>query len=167
MRSIIITGGGRGIGAATSLLAAARGYGVVVDYTSDAEAASRTVAEITGAGGRAIAHRADVSRHEDVVALFDAACSEFGSVDALVNNATIIGPYGRLDGDDPAAPGLILTDMQRERTDIDVDERAAGLPIGRAGRVEEVAESILWLLSDSASYVAGAVLAVAGGVPVR
>ena len=96
-RVAIITGGGRGIGAATARLAAARGYAVCVNYQRN-EAAAREVAEaITAAGGRAIAVAADVSNEGDVVRLFETVDWELGTVTALVNNAGILERQMRVD----------------------------------------------------------------------
>ncbi|MGZ5088285.1 MAG: SDR family oxidoreductase [Usitatibacter sp.] len=94
---MIVTGGGRGIGAATARLAAQRGYAVCVNYLRRREAADAVVAEITGAGGRAVAIAGDVSREADVVRLFDTAQEKLGALTALVNNAGILERQMRLD----------------------------------------------------------------------
>jgi len=86
-RVAIITGGGRGIGAAAAKLAAARGYAVCVNYRQNHEAASRVVADIEAAGGRAVAIAADVSVESEIVRLFGAATAALGPVTALVNSA--------------------------------------------------------------------------------
>lgn len=96
-RTLIVTGAGRGIGAATALLAGAGGDRVVVNFAADAASAARVVDEIERTGAEAIAVRADVSRESDVVALFDAAERRFGRVDALVNNAGVPGRIGRVE----------------------------------------------------------------------
>lgn len=95
--TLIVTGGGRGIGAATARLAAQRGYTVCVNYLRDAQAAAQVVADIEAAGGKAIAVQADVASESDVVRLFDRA-AQLGPVTALVNNAGILELQGRLDG---------------------------------------------------------------------
>ena len=95
--TMIVTGGSRGIGAATARLAAERGYAVAVNYVRHAEAAEQVVREIVDGGGRALAIAGDVAREADVVALFDAAARELGPVTALVNNAGILERQGRLD----------------------------------------------------------------------
>ena len=77
-KTIVITGGSGGIGAATARLAAARGWTVAFNYAGNTEGADRTVAEIKAAGGQAVALKGDVSVEEDVVALFDAAADAFG-----------------------------------------------------------------------------------------
>ena len=93
----IVTGGGRGIGAATSRLAAERGYAVCVNFLRNREAADALVAQIRNGGGRALAVAGDVAREADVIRLFDAAQAEFGPVTALVNNAGILERQTRLD----------------------------------------------------------------------
>ena len=243
---MMITGGGRGIGAATARLAAARGYAVCVNYQRDAEAAERVVAEIADAGGKAVAVQADVAREDDVERLFAASDRELGPLTALVNNAGVTGRISRLDEADTdvirravdinvtgailcaraavrristrhggpgggivnissvaaalgspgeyvwyaatkgaidsltvglckelaedgirvnaVAPGLIKTEIHAASGLPDRAERLAHLvPMGRAGESEEVAEAVLWLLSDAASYVTGTVLRVTGG----
>src|SRR5690606_10238636 len=92
----IITGSGRGIGAATAKLAALRGYSVAVNYVSDAESARRVVDWIAGQGGRAAAFQADTSDERDVERLFAEASGRFGPVVALVNNAGVPGRIGRV-----------------------------------------------------------------------
>lgn len=87
---VIVTGGGRGIGAATSKLLALKGYLVCVNYRSNAESADATVIEINELGGRAFSFQADVSNESDVIALFDATERMFGSVTHLVNNAGVL-----------------------------------------------------------------------------
>jgi NAD(P)-dependent dehydrogenase (short-subunit alcohol dehydrogenase family) len=94
---VIVTGGGRGIGAATARLAAERGYAVCVNYKSDAAAAGEVVAQARKAGAKAIAVQGDVAKEADVVRLFDAAVAELGPVTALVNNAGILERQCRLD----------------------------------------------------------------------
>jgi NAD(P)-dependent dehydrogenase (short-subunit alcohol dehydrogenase family) len=93
----IVTGGGRGIGAATARLAAERGYAVCVNYRANGAAAESVAAAARAAGARAIAVQADVAREADVVRLFDTAAAELGPITALVNNAGILERQGRLD----------------------------------------------------------------------
>ena len=87
---IVITGGSRGIGAATAVLAAQRGYRVVISYRQNRDAADAVVRAIAGAGGDGIAVPADVAVEADVVRLFEAVDARFGRLDALVNNAGIL-----------------------------------------------------------------------------
>lgn len=106
--TVVVTGGGRGIGAAVSRLAAAAGYAVAVNYASD-EASARAVAEaIVRAGGRAAAIGADVADEKDVLRLFDTAERELGPLAALVNNAAITGGMSRLDELDAAVLTRVL-----------------------------------------------------------
>ncbi len=246
MKSLIVTGGSRGIGAAVARMAARRGYAVTFSYIGNADAAEATVKAITEAGGQAQAVRGDVAREEDVLALFDAAEARFGRPTGLVNNAGIVGPYGRLDeasaegirrtldidvlgailcareavkrmstrhggsgggivnvGSMAAVlgspnefityaaakgavdsmtiglarevgkegirvncvrPGLIDTEIQViPGHGSRLDALASTPPVGRPGSADEVAESVLWLLSEAASYVTGAILNVSGG----
>lgn len=92
----LVTGGGRGIGAATCRLLAESGYAVGVNFRSDAESASRVVDDIRQQGGQAEAIQADVSRESDVIALFDALEERLGTITALVNNAGIVRPQSTL-----------------------------------------------------------------------
>ena len=243
---LIVTGGSRGIGAATAKLAASQGWDVCLTYVRDGDAATSVVEAIETAGGRAIAVQADLGRDDDIAPMFEAAEAAFGSVAGLVNNAGVTGGFARVEeltGDlvrsvfdvnvvgtmlasaeavrrmstakggsggvivnvsstatkagspgewvhyaaskgaidvftgglarevaregirvNAVAPGLILTDLHQAAGDPDRPNRMADLmPIGRAAEPEEVAEAIVWLLSEAASYVAGAVVPVAGG----
>ena len=94
---MIVTGGGRGIGAATSRLAASRGYAVCVNYLRDSDAAKSLEREITDAGGRALAVAGDVAKEADVIRVFDTAREKLGTLTALVNNAGILERQTRLD----------------------------------------------------------------------
>ena len=244
--ALLITGGSRGIGAATAKLAAARGWRVCLSYERDGDAAEAVVRAIAGAGGQAVAVRADVRREADVAALFDAAEAAFGPVMGLVNNAGVTGRIGAFADATPqtirevveinvigamlaareavrrmstarggkggaivnissgaatlgspgeyvhyaaskgavdtltlglarevaregirvnaVAPGLVVTDIHAAGGEPDRPERIAPtIPMGRAGRPEEIAEPILFLLSPAASYITGAILRVAGG----
>lgn len=99
---VIVTGGGRGIGAATCRKLAASGYSVAVNYTADEKAARATVEAIRKLGGRAEAFGADVADPGAVKALFESATSALGPLAGLVNNAGIIGVAGRIDAQEPA-----------------------------------------------------------------
>ncbi|HYE86856.1 MAG TPA: SDR family oxidoreductase [Vicinamibacterales bacterium] len=98
----IVTGGSRGIGAATAMLAASRGYAVCVNYLRNATAADAVVAAIQQAGGRAIAVQADVAVEADVMRLFEACDAGLGPLTALVNNAGILETQRRVEAMDAA-----------------------------------------------------------------
>ena len=99
---LVITGAGRGIGAATARLAGKRGYAVCVNYRHNREAAERVVQEIEADGGRAVAVAADVSVESDVVRLFSAAETHLGPLAGLVNNAGILETQMRVEDMDGA-----------------------------------------------------------------
>ena len=243
---VLITGGSRGIGAATALLAARQGYAVAVNYSANSLAADEVVHQIRQAGGQAMAVQADVSNEAQVVAMFEKIDAKFGRLSALVNNAGVVDQAARVDAmtlqrlqrmfeinvfgsflcareavkrmstryggtggsivnvssaasrlgspgqyvdyasakgaidtftlglaKEVAAegirvnavrPGIIETGIHASGGLPDrVREVAPQLPMGRAGSAEEVAESIVWLLGDGASYTTGALLDVAGG----
>ncbi|MEA2694459.1 MAG: hypothetical protein QOJ16_3846 [Acidobacteriota bacterium] len=101
-RTLLITGGSRGIGAATARLAAERGYAVCVNYRNNREAAEAVVADVEGAGARALAVAADVSVEADVVRLFTTVDAELGPLTALVNNAGILERQMRVEEMDAA-----------------------------------------------------------------
>jgi NAD(P)-dependent dehydrogenase (short-subunit alcohol dehydrogenase family) len=95
--TLIVTGGGRGIGAAIARLAARHGYAIAVNYVADEQSASSVVREIAQKDGRASAIRADVSQEREVVQIFEMAERDLGPVTALVNNAGITGGFSRLE----------------------------------------------------------------------
>ena len=99
-RVAIITGAARGIGAATALLAASRGYAVCVNYLRSEAAARGIVEKIQAGGGKAIAVAADVAKEADVVRLFETVDWELGTVTALVNNAGILERQMRVESMD-------------------------------------------------------------------
>ena len=107
-RVAIVTGAGRGIGAATAILAASRGYAVCVNYRRSADDARDVVKAIVDAGGRAVAVAADVAVEEDVVRLFETAARELGTVTALVNNAGILERQMRVEDMDAARLRRVL-----------------------------------------------------------
>ena len=243
---MLVTGGSRGIGAATALMAAARGWRVVLSYKDNAQAADAVVDQILGAGGTAIAVRADVSNEADVLRLFSTVDEQLGTLSVLINNAGMLEQQIRLDQmaldrwqrvfsanvfgsflcakqavlrmstkygghggsivnlssaasrigspnefiDYAAAkgaidsmtiglakevategirvnavrPGLIHTEIHASAGEPGrVDRAKSGVPMQRGGTAEEVAEAIMWLASEQASYVTGTLLDVTGG----
>jgi NAD(P)-dependent dehydrogenase (short-subunit alcohol dehydrogenase family) len=103
MKTILITGGTRGIGRATALLCASKGWGVALNYLRDASAADAAAEEVRAAGGRAVALQGDVAVEADVVSMFNEAESKLGRLDGVVINAGIV------------APSLQLADMDSAR----------------------------------------------------
>ena len=243
---LIVTGGGRGIGAATARLAARRGYAVCVNYLSNQAAAEAVVEEIRRGGGTAIAVAADVASERDVVRLFETVDRELGTLRALVNNAgtlekqmrleqmdarrlehvfavNAIGPFlcareavrrmstrhggtggaivnvssgaarlgspneyvdyaaskGALDtmtiglAHEVAAEGIRVNAVRAGYIYTEfhalggepgrVNRVKQAVPMRRGGQAEEVANAILWLLSDEASFTTGSFIDVTGG----
>lgn len=254
-RVMLITGGARGIGAATAKLAAAQGDAVAVNYERSRDRAEALVAEIEGAGGRAMAVQADVAQEDHIRRMFAEVDERFGPVGALVNSAgistaetkvadfeqttlerllavNVIGTMlccreavrrmstagggaggaivnvssmaatigGRPGRSAYAAskgavdsftigfakevaregirvnvvrPGMTLTDMtDAVRQNAELRARVADtIAMNRCSEPEEMAQAILWLLSDEASFISGALLDASGGgfmlAPVR
>ncbi|MDP3706627.1 MAG: SDR family oxidoreductase [Polaromonas sp.] len=243
---VLITGGSRGIGAATALLAARQGYAVAVNYTANSLAADEVVRQIRQAGGQAMAVQADVAIEAQVVAMFEKIDAKFGRLSALVNNAGVVYQTTRVDAitldrlqrmfavnvfgsflcareavrrmstrhggaggaivnvssaaarlgspgqyvDYAAAkgaidtftvglakevaaegirvnavrPGIIATDIHASGgLPNRVRDLAPQVPMLRAGSALEVAQAIVWLLSEESSYTTGSMLDVAGG----
>ena len=176
---LIVTGGSRGIGAATSLLAARLGCAVCVNYLRDEPAARAVVESITGAGGRAIAVQADVSVEAHVQRLFKSCDELLGKPTALVNNAGILETQMRVEAMDAGrlerifrtnVIGAFLCAREAVRAmhasggEPDRIERLEDqIPMKRGGEADEVAQAILWLLSDNASYVTGSFIDATGG----
>lgn len=243
---ILITGGGRGIGAACAMLAAERGYQVVVNFRSNDTTAAAVVDAITRQGGMACAIQADISVESEVEGLFNVMDERFGRLDALVNNAGVLFPQMRVDQMSAARihqvmatnvvgsflcareavrrmstkhggsgghivnvssraavlgsaseyvdyasskaaldalttglshevakegirvntvrPGLIHTEMHASGGEPErVARLQASIPMGRGGHPSEVANAVMWLLSDDASYVTGTFIDVSGG----
>ena len=94
---VLVTGGSRGIGAATALLAARQGWAVAVNYSSQAQAAEEVVQQILGEGGQAMALQADVSQEDQVLRMFDAIDRQWGPLTGLVNNAGVVDVTARID----------------------------------------------------------------------
>nr|MDP2190479.1 SDR family oxidoreductase [Rhodoferax sp.] len=244
--TLLITGGSRGIGAATALLAAQQGYAVAVNYTANEEAADEVVRQIRAHGGYAITVQADVSVEAQVMAMFDQIDAGLGRLTALVNNAGVLDVAARVDemgvarlrrmfdinvlgsflcareavlrmstrhggaggaivnvssvaarlggagqyvdyaaskgaidaftvglAKEVAAegirvnavrPGIIETDIHASGGQPERARQMAPLvPMQRAGSALEVAQAIVWLLSEESSYTTGSLLDVAGG----
>ena len=241
-KSILITGGSRGIGRAVALAAAKRHWNIAFTYINDEAAAQKTQSDILAAGGKSHFMKADASKEADVIAAFDAAEKAFGRIDGFVNNAGFGTKAGRLtdksasdmarlfevnilgaylgakeavrrmsakggaivnissaatrlgmpnEGVDYAGskaimdtltiglskevgpqqirvnavrPGLIATDFHAIMgKPTRAQDLGPSVPLGREGSADEVAEAVIWLLSDEASYVTGALLDVTGG----
>jgi NAD(P)-dependent dehydrogenase (short-subunit alcohol dehydrogenase family) len=238
---LLVTGGGRGIGAAVVRLAAVRGFDIAFTYAGNAARAAETEAAAKAAGAEVLALQADVADPKAVAATFAAVDQRFGRLDALVNNAGITGPKATLRESTDAIweqvlrtnvlglvaccrealarlpqggaivnvssrasalggggewihyaaskgavdtltiglakeaaaqgvrvnavnPGLIETELHAAAGMPDrVARMSAAVPMARGGSAEEVAEAVLWLLSDGASYVTGALVPVSGG----
>jgi NAD(P)-dependent dehydrogenase (short-subunit alcohol dehydrogenase family) len=243
---IVITGSGRGIGAATARMAAQRGYAVCVNAAGNLNEAQAVARAIADAGGRAIAVGCDVAREDQVSSMFAEVDRALGPVTALVNNAGITGPVRKVVDIDAASlertlavnvtgsflcareavrrmstarggkggaivnmssraaqlggsnewvhyaaskgaiesftvglarevagegirvnavmPGLIDTDIHlRSGIPDRVQRLLPGVPMGRIGTPDEVAEVILWLLSDAAGYITGVSVPISGG----
>jgi NAD(P)-dependent dehydrogenase (short-subunit alcohol dehydrogenase family) len=246
-RTLLITGGASGIGAATARLAAARGYCIAINYRSRGTQAKKVVADIEAKGGKAVALAGDMAKEADVVKMFEDTERAFGPVTHLVNSAGTNGRRGRVDEYDATVlqelfavnviglmlccreaarrmstkhggkggaivnvssmaatlggrlgssayaaskgavdaftkgfarecasegirvnsirPGMVLTEMTEGRLK-DQAFRASiekSIPMGRVGRSDEIAEAVLWLLSDESSFITGAMLDASGG----
>jgi NAD(P)-dependent dehydrogenase (short-subunit alcohol dehydrogenase family) len=94
---LLVTGGSRGIGAATALLAAQHGWSVAVNCASHAQAADKVVQQIRASGGQAMAVQADVAMEDQVVAMFEQVDAQLGRLSGLVNNAGVVDVTARLD----------------------------------------------------------------------
>jgi NAD(P)-dependent dehydrogenase (short-subunit alcohol dehydrogenase family) len=104
---LMVTGAGRGIGAAVAKLAAVCGYRLVVNFAQDAQSAAEVVRHIAASGGTATAIQADISREQEVLGLFEAAERELGPLTGLVNNAGVTGGFARVE----AVTSAVLTQV--------------------------------------------------------
>lgn len=124
--TVIVTGGGRGIGAATATLAARSGYAVAVNYAKDEASAERVVAAIRADGGSATAVQADVAVEADVLRLFETAEERLGPIGALVNNAGVTGGFARVEAVDAATLQRVFA-VNITGAIVNVSSRAAAL----------------------------------------
>jgi NAD(P)-dependent dehydrogenase (short-subunit alcohol dehydrogenase family) len=132
-KTILITGGSRGIGAATARLAGARGWSVCVNYVGNADAAAETVRAVEAAGGRAIAVKGNVAEEADVVAMFEETEKAFGKIDGVVVSAGVVGTVSSI--------ADMTLDRLKNLFDINVlgaflttREAARRMPTNRGGR---------------------------------
>ena len=108
----VVTGGSRGIGRAVAVALAGQGWNVCFSYLSNEEAAAETTARVKAAGGRALAMKVDIANREDIKRLFEASFKAFGRLDALINNAGIVGePRSILDADDAHLTAVFRTNV--------------------------------------------------------
>lgn len=143
----LITGASRGIGAAVAKLAARRGYDVVVNYNSDADAAEAVADACVNAGARAEIVKGDMARPKDVVHLFAEAKRLFGRIDAVVNNAGVTGKASRLDA---ASDDTVRSVIDLNVTGAILVAREAVLAMsrkhgGQGGALVNLSSAAVWL----------------------
>ncbi|MFH1804228.1 MAG: SDR family oxidoreductase [Pseudomonadota bacterium] len=107
-KTVLITGGSRGIGCATALLCAQQGWNIIFSYVGNPDAAQETRIACEQVGAKVISRRCDVTSETDVIALFAAGIENFGRIDAVVNNAGIVAPAARLADMDIARMKLVF-----------------------------------------------------------
>ena len=137
----IVTGASRGIGAAIATRLAADGFHVIVNFAGRTSDADALVAEITGAGGRALAVQADVSDAHAVAAMFDKAEEEFGGVDVLVNNAGIMRLATIAESDDKLFDSQIAINLKGSFNTL----REAAKRLRNGGRIINLSSSVVGL----------------------
>lgn len=157
-RVALVTGSSRGIGAAIVRRLAADGIAVVVNYAGRAAEAGKVVADITAAGGRALAVQADVSSPAAVASLFDQAEAAFGGVDILVNNAGIIQPgiVPLADTDDALFDRLVAINLKGTFNTL----RLAAKRLRAGGRIVNFSTSVIGLASPGYAIYAATKSAV-------
>ncbi|MCA9260714.1 MAG: SDR family oxidoreductase [Planctomycetales bacterium] len=138
-KSVIVTGASRGIGAATAQRLADDGFRVAVGFGSDAAAAQKVVQTIQTRGGVAFAVQADVADPQQVAALFDRAESEFGAIDAFVNNAGVLGLAAIEEADDAMFDRLVSVNLKGAFLGM----REAARRLKDGGRIVNLSSSVL------------------------
>lgn len=157
IRSAIVTGSSRGIGAAIATRLAADGFAVIVNYTSNEKAAAETVKKIQAAGGNAVAVKADVARPAEAALLFDKAEALFGGTDILVNNAAIMHDYKPLpEMDDETFDRTIAVNFKGTFNTL----RLAASRLREGGRVINFSSSLTKRLAPNYSIYAATKAAV-------
>lgn len=129
----LVTGGSRGIGAATVLQLAREGHDVALSYRADADAAARTVASARAIGARCIALRADVALEAEVEGLFAGVVEQLGRLTGLVNNAGVTAHFGDL-ADTPVEVIRQVIDVNFLGTVLCARQAARLMSVGRGGR---------------------------------
>jgi 3-oxoacyl-[acyl-carrier protein] reductase len=156
IKSAIVTGGSRGIGAAIAERLARDGFAVVVNYAGNAVAAQALVGKIQAAGGRAITFRADVGDAAAVLAMFDAAETAFGGIDVLVNNAGIMALSSIAETTDEAFDSLVATNLKGTFNTL----REAAKRLRDGGRIINLSTSVVGLRLATYGVYAGTKAAV-------
>jgi len=144
-KAALVTGASGGIGAATARRLAADGFVVIVNYAGRAAAAQAVVAEIEAAGGRAVAHQADIADPAAVAAMFDAAEAAFGGVDVLVNNAGVMELATIAQADDGLFSRMVAVNLTGTFNTL----REAARRMAAGGRIVNVSSSVVGLLQPS------------------
>ena len=152
----LVTGASRGIGAAVAQRLARDGFAVVVNYSGDAKPAEALVAEIAGAGGRAVAIKADVSDPSAVRAMFDRIEAEFGGLDVLVNNAGIMTLSNVADTDDAVFDRQIAVNLKGTFNTL----REAAKRLRDGGRIVNFSSSVVGMLQPGYGVYAATKAAV-------
>lgn len=152
----VVTGASRGIGAAIAERLGQDGFTVVVNYSGNAEPAEALVRKIEGAGGRALAAKADVSDTAAVARMFDAAEAAFGGVDVLVNNAGVMTLSNIADTDDAAFDRLISVNLKGTFNTL----REAAKRLRQGGRIVNFSSSVVGLLQPGYGVYAATKAAV-------
>ncbi len=153
-KTLVITGGSRGIGRAAAVMGAAQGYNAVVNYIGNEAAALETVAAVEAAGGEAIAVQGDVAVEADVIGLFDAAQARFGGIDAVVVNAGIVGEKSTL-ADMPLERLTRMLDINTLGALLTAREAARRMPPSRGGKggAMVIVSSVAAKLGSPGEYV--------------